>query len=190
MKKQRKIIVILILIILGLLGFTFYSAKSSKPEITTAGIEARIQNISELAGAKLTYRGLITYSEGDIPILTKKGFSMIYTADIRAGIDFSKIEISHTEDTIKVICPKAEILDVNVDPDSIAFYDKKSSLFNWRKEEDTAEALKAAKKDAIKNADESSLLEDANKNIKGLLEAALQGIPAGDGQDYKISIEQ
>lgn len=145
-------------------------------EITIEYVSKKLENISELATAEMTYNGLLTVTEGNIPFITKKGFSMIYTASVKAGIDASLIKTQVTDDEIIVNLPPAEIQLSWVDPDSIKFYDEKHALFNWSEKTDVTQAISTASDDVKENADIETLLDRASKQaeliIKGLLESS------------------
>ena len=163
------------------MGMRLYHASRDKgPEISAAYIENRISPASKLVSAELDYRGLIKYSDGKIPYLTQKAFSMIYSAKMRAGIDFSRIEVELGEDKVTVTLPPAEIQSVEIDPDSIEFYDEHLALFNWTNKEDAVDAIKAAREDLLSNADSEALkakaLEQAKALIAGLLEGSTGGL--------------
>ncbi len=153
------------------------SASHAVPEITIDYINRKLENISSLSTAEMMYNGLYTVSEGKIPFITKKGFSMLYMATVHAGIDASLIEIEITEDKVIVTLPAAEIQMSRVDPDSIQFYDEKQALFNWTQKTDVTEALSAAETDVKEKADTDGLIERANQQaeyiIKGLLEGSV-----------------
>jgi len=132
---------------------------------------------SELTTAELTYTGLVTFEDGSIPFLTKKGFTMKYTATVEAGIDFSKIEVDVSGKTVKVTLPETEIQSVKVDPNSIDFYDESFALFNWKDNEDVSDAIARAESDIQNNADMESLKKKSEmqteKLIRGILEGAI-----------------
>ena len=91
MRRFLKTCFLLILVLLlgmgaGIYGYARYTAPK-EPELTSAFVSGKLEAVSELTTARLTYTGLIKYSEGKIPFLTKNSFSMIYTARVRAGID-------------------------------------------------------------------------------------------------------
>lgn len=153
------------------LGGMFY--KNKQPEITEAYISEKIKTVSELTTAELTYNGLIIYSEGDIPLITKKGFSMRYTANVRAGIDFSKIKATVIEDKIIINIPEAEVQSVDVDSDSIEFYDERYALFNWTQKEDVIDAISIAKEDTSSHADITKLIKKANKQTEIMIRSTL-----------------
>ena len=123
----------------------------------------------------MLYSGLVIYSEGDIPLITKKGFSMRYTANIRAGIDFSKVTVKVSKDKVTVHVPEAEIQSVDVDSDSIEFYDERYALFNWTDKEDVVDAISISEEDASAHADVSGLLKRADKQTNAILKNILAG---------------
>ena len=147
--------------------------KQKQPKVTTAYNSGKIHNISELTTTQLEYNGLIVLSDGKIPFLTQKGFSMRYTASIRAGIDISEVKIDITEKKVTVAIPDAQIQSVNVNSDSVVFYDEKHALFNWTDKEDIVNALSVAKEDAENRIDEDELLEKAKEQTETILKSVL-----------------
>lgn len=146
----------------------------SQPKIDNTFVNSKLKDMSELSTEELSYTGLIVYEEGKIPFISKKGFSMIYTSKIRAGIDFKKVDIKVSDDTVTITVPKAQILSTDVDPNSIKFYDKKSALFNWSENNDVTDSLKHAKEDVLKKADTKTLLERSDKQTETLLREVLK----------------
>lgn len=159
----------------GMAGFQISNMvhKQKQPKVTTAYISGKIDNISELTTTQLEYNGLIVLSDGKIPFLTQKGFSMRYTASIRAGIDISEVKIDITEEKVTVDIPDAQIQSVNVNSDSVVFYDEKHALFNWTDKEDIVNALSVAKEDAENRIDEDELLEKAKEQTETILKSVL-----------------
>ena len=151
--------------------------KDTQPEITTAYISGKINGVSELTTAEMFYSGLVIYSEGEIPLLTQKGFSMRYTANIRAGIDFSEISIKITDSKVVVKVPEAKVQSIDVDPDSIEFYDERYALFNWTDKRDVVDAISISKEDATAHANVEELIKKAYVQtgtvIKNILESSV-----------------
>lgn len=175
--KIAIIFVIILILAAGVAGFriSMMMYEKQQPQITTSYISGKIDSISELTTAEMEYRGLVVYSDGNIPFLTQKGFSMIYTARVRAGIDVSQIDVNVTEEQVIITVPKAAIQSVEVDPDSIEFYDEKHALFNWSDKEDVVDTLSLAKEDAEANADGTELIEKANAQTISILQKILEG---------------
>ncbi len=149
--------------------------KDTQPEITTAYISGKINGVSELTTAEMFYSGLVIYSEGEIPLLTQKGFSMRYTANIRAGIDFSGISIKVTDSKVVVKVPEAKVQSIDVDPDSIEFYDERYALFNWTDKRDVVDAISISKEDATAHANVEELIKKAYVQTGTVIKNILEG---------------
>lgn len=181
------VLCVVVFIILGILiGRYWEGRKYQKADVSVSSISARLTQASDLATARLEYRELIRYEAGEILFITQKGFTMIYDAHIKAGIDLSAAEISVSGSTITVSLPEAVIQDVTIDPDSLEFYDEKVALFNPQNKEDTVTALKAAKEDAEKRAADSDLLATANEQAKRLVQELLLPITQDGETEYTI----
>ncbi|MBE5935275.1 MAG: DUF4230 domain-containing protein [Lachnospiraceae bacterium] len=154
-------------------------AKGDEPTLSSTFISEKLERVSELTTAKLTYNGLVQYSDGKVPFITKKAFSMIYRAEVKAGVELSETDIAITDTTVTLTLPQVKVFSVDVDSNSIQFYDEKSALFNWTNKEDVVKAVKKAEEDVKKNADIEGLKEEAREQneslIKGLLEGTLGG---------------
>ncbi len=167
---------LLVLVIAVIITYNI-SAKlhtKKKPDIDTAFISAKLENISELATAELEYTGLISYSEGKIPFITQTGFTMIYTAGVKAGVDLSKMDIVVTKDKVTVTLPRAEVLSIQVYTDSIDFYDEMHSLFNWSDKYDVTEAIKAAEDDVSGKVERFELIDKAEEQTRTVIESILK----------------
>lgn len=123
--KSRKygiaVAMISVIIILLFVRFFVYNEKSA---VTSEYIISTLEKGSELTTAKLHYKGLSEFEDGGgLPIINKSNFKMIYEATARAGIDVSKIEIdvNNVSKVVLLTIPKAEILDVKIDPSSIIY---------------------------------------------------------------------
>lgn len=166
-----------------------FNPKKAEPEITTTIVSRQLQTMQDLTTAKENDYGFEEFSEGNIAHVNKKKFTMFYSYEIRAGVDLAKAEIKVHDDTrtISITLPKATLQSVSVDPDSLRFFDTESSLFNSNEVQDTAEALKHAKKSAANKATKSELLQEADKQAKQIVEKAYSPIAKADG--YKVQVQ-
>ncbi len=146
----------------------------SEPKITTDYITGKLAVISELNTAEMTYTGVVKYEDGNIPFITKTGFTMIYTATVKAGIDMSQIKVSISDTAVTLTMPETEIRTVYIDPNSIDFYDESFALFNWSNKEDIPTAIAAAENDVRTNADTNSLIEKSREQTEKLIRALLE----------------
>lgn len=177
----------LMLLAVGFYGGMQYSPVE-KPTVDATALEAQIADCSDLTTAKLSYTGYVSYEEGDIPLLTKKAFSMTYVAEARAGVDLSKAKVELNEDTIRVKLPKAETQVIAIDPNSLEFFDEKRALFNWQDRNDSAVALEAAQADVETKIDQTALMDEANKQAKLVIEELLAPF-AEEPYNYTLIVE-
>lgn len=173
------VITMLSLITVGFLGNkVLENRKEKKILVTTKAISENITQLSELATAKLNYRGIVRYEEGQIKFITKKGFTMIYDAYVKAGVDLSKavvdFEKGKNNAKIKITLPNPEVFDIFIDSESLEFYDEEVSIFNWESKEDLAIALEYAKQDAKNKIDETDLKKEAMKEAKAVIDVLLK----------------
>lgn len=159
-----------------------------KPTVDIAFVSSKMEDAAELTTQKLYYSGLVTVKEGSIPFITQKGFSMTYTAVVTAGIkDLSqaKITVDDAAKTVNVVLPASEILDVNVDESTIAFYDEKRALFNWTDKTDVTDAIQMANSDVTKHTDlMNELKADAEAHAIEIVKSLLEGAVG----DYSVAV--
>ena len=172
----ERYLVILLMIFCALGGFLVkgWIVKQHEPKITSTMLGEKLQAVSDLTSAKVDYSGILTITEGDIPFITEKGFTMRYSAEVKAGIDVSEVDIEVKDDEVEVTVPEADIQSVKVDPNSIVFYDRKMSLFNWNTNEDTVDAVKEAENDALAMINKKALKDEADKQIEEIYTAILK----------------
>ena len=174
MKKLiAKYIVLVCAFALVFAGAAYYVHIKNSPKVEASSLMERIEQSSELTTSKLYYNGVVEFAEGSIPFIDKNGFLMKYEAVIRAGFNLEEVDIDVTDDAVTVTVPKAEILDISIDPESLEFYDNAFSIFKSDRKEATKEAEIEAKKDAEEHATKKGLLEEADSHadvvFKGIL---------------------
>ena len=162
---------------------------NNKHEVDTEYLMAKLQKSSELTTAKLEYTGFTKFKDKGIIILNRSDFLMVYTATARAGIDIKnvKVDADKIAKTIWITIPKAEILDVNVDPKTITYYDEKFALFNVDQKEDSDRPQALAEDEAKKELAKMGILKMADDQAETLIKGLLQGsIPEG----YEIKVKK
>ena len=157
--------------------------KQKQATITAEEVEQQITKAADLSTAKLTYKGIVNFTEGQIKYITQNSFNMMYTADIVAGVDMTKVTVDVVQPEggnpgkVTVTVPKPTIQTVTIDPDSLEFYDQKWALFNKTANTDVQEALKAAEADARANFGKKELIataqEQADEVIRGFVQSVL-----------------
>ena len=190
MKKNHTalyLIAAIALIAVGFLASQLWERMSAPTvRMDTTTVTQQLERCQDLVTAKLEYRGLVTYEEGDIDFINKKGFTMIYDADVAASVDLSKAEVAVDGRSVSIKLPHAKLESVSIDPDSLKFYDEKFALFNWQNKTDTAEALKLADKDAESKVDKTALLKTADKQAKKVI-ASMFAPFTGEG-GYEVAV--
>ena len=141
---------VIIGVIVGLLVVLFMTLCNKDEEVDVTYLLAKLEKSSELTTAKLTFEGIYPYKDSGIKIISRSDFLMIYQATARAGIDVKKVKITadYVTKTIMISLPKAEVLDIKVDPNSIKYYDEGFALFNFNSKEDANKAQAEAEKKA------------------------------------------
>lgn len=192
MKKHKGIfnaVLVVALVAVGFLASQLYTRMTTPTvRLDTTTVTSQLIKCQDLVTAKLEYRGLVTYEEGDIDWINKKGFTMVYDATVAAGVDLSKADVSVAGRDVKIALPQAKMTSTSIDPDSLKFYDEKSSLLNWQNRTDTQEALKLAKKDAKKKIDESALIKTANEQAESTVETLFSPFTGDNGYNVEVSV--
>ena len=160
------IYLVLIAIIAVAVCIAVMNMKQEKDPVTENVIMGKIESSSELTSAKLIYTGLKHYSDGKIPFLTQEAFSMTYSATIRAGIDLDQLDVDVTDSRVVITVPEVEIQEINVDEDSIQFYDKKFALFKGDSKEDVITAIKEIKQEIETKPELEELKTEAKRQTE------------------------
>lgn len=189
---------ITIFIMVGLLCFFAgiyvykYFQEGNAPVITQAEITEQIKDIKELSTLEYAYTTVGSFENAadfygtKIPFTTKK-FVVSYDGIIKAGIDFSKIDVDVNGNSIIVKLPQATILSHEIDEESLTVYDEKNGLFNPITINDynqfTVDQKKVMEEKAINKGILISAKEKAGEVIKSFLESNF------DKDTYKVVVE-
>ena len=199
--SNRGIIIALILIIIAFIAGVWIGKNgipglsSGGATVTSKAVVMQIEECAELTSAKMYYAAIVNFDEGDIPYITKKSFKMYYSAMIYAGVDLTDVtpEIDDEARTITVTIPEATVLSVDVDEDSIEYYDDKSGLFSINTHEADKQASIEAEDDAIEGAEEHGLLDEAEESAKSTIKGFLSPFTEEeyadkDGNCYEVIV--
>ncbi|MDI9519457.1 MAG: DUF4230 domain-containing protein [Erysipelotrichaceae bacterium] len=177
-----------ILLAIMMMVFKVFSSNKEVVEIDSNLLISKIVESSELTTAKINYKGIFEYKGEGYKFINKTEFMMVYEATARIGIDVNEVEVDadNEEKIVYIIIPKADIIDVKVDPTSIKYYDQKFKLFGFTEKEEANMAQALAEKEAKKELKTMGVIEHADKQsailIKGILEGALP-----EDFEYEIS---
>lgn len=143
--------------------------ENPEPEVDVEFINEKLENVSSLQTAKITYGCMVDFKEGSVPLISQNAFSMYYEATAYASVDVSKINCEKKDGKFILSLPEPTIQDPNINPDSLEFYDVKNSLLKDNELNDVAVALQHAKKDFYYQQTTYQLLDMADKNAVDVL---------------------
>lgn len=182
--KRNKLLTLFLAITTVVLAFLLIVEKASSgndKKYNSSTVLNKIVHIQELALVKHNYVGVIGYNDSkkimSLPIpFTEKYFLLKYNGYIKAGVDFEKIkvDVNEVDKSVHVVMPKAKILDVVIDENSIKVYNESDNAFNPIKISEYNDAIKREKNIMRKDAYDSGILEDANKQAKLAVTSLLQ----------------
>ena len=148
---------------------------AGQPEITGTFVTEKLEDCSELSSAELTYRGMVSFQDGYIPLLTQKAFQMLYTAEIRAGVDLGEAQVSVSDSELRISLPAVTVQTLTILPDSLEVIDQQRALLNWTSRDDMVQAMQYAEEDAQSSADIAGLKERATAQTERLIKGLFEG---------------
>lgn len=161
-------VAVLLAVVLTAWGVSSYFQAQSKT--TTLGFE----NIGELA-TQSAFCTEVNVIEADrklfgmtIPF-TQSKYIYSYDIEMKAGMDFRKVEWQVDNQTIRVKLPPCEVLSSEIDLDSFQVYHEQESIFKQIHLEENNQALNQMKQQAQADAIENGLLENARANAETIL---------------------
>ncbi|MCH5256720.1 MAG: DUF4230 domain-containing protein [Lachnospiraceae bacterium] len=202
-------IIAMILICCGVfLGTKYYYSKQIKEvevvrevekvvekEIQISGetIRSSMANIGELCTAEYNYTHVEQVDSSreikgfKIPFTTSM-FIYSYDGTIKAGIDFTKIQIdkNDTKKLITVKLPDVKIISSEVHHDSFQLYDEKNNIFNPISVADVADSLVDLENSEKEKSIGDGLLDKAKTNAITLIENFMHG--SYDVGEYDIIV--
>lgn len=180
------------LLILALAGVFWLGG--GRLTVTSRVTEMGLRNIGEMATQAGYFTSVQTIRKArdvfglEVPG-TQSNYVYSYDGDIKAGLDFEKIQVSVNELTrrITVKLPEIRILSVEIQEDSFVLYNDGSNLFTSLKMEDVNESLAELKRNARETAIRNGILENARDNAETLIRGFLAS--AYDMNAYTVVFE-
>lgn len=120
--------------------------------------------------------------------ITESSYLASYDGVVTAGIDFAAITVSKDEERhlVEIRLPAAEILNVDIDPESFTLYSEKTGLGNPLTAADFNSSLVELESTAREKAVSRGILTRANQNAKTVIETFLSGLV--DTEAYTVRI--
>lgn len=201
MKLTLKLVSLLLLVCATVAATVFVMkklepAEPAGPSITSAFVEQRISEISELATLHHHYRKNANYQDAKKLLeympdwrINKsiKEFMLIYQGDVKLGYDLKEIKtsIDPITKTILIILPEPKILSHSIDFKSIQVLWEKKGWFNDIRFEDFKQFFIAEqKKYEEENNDE--LKRRAREHAQKIIQLYLGSVAS---EDYQIKVE-
>ena len=203
MEKHRKrpnranknlLLVSLVVILISITIIAAMLIQTRKNQVESRNIAFGLKDMGEL----VTQAGYFTNVQSststrqlfgmDIPFTTSK-YIYSYDGVVKAGLDFAGIEVQVDDANriVTVLLPEIEILDVNIDNDSLKIYDESQSIFTPLHISDVNEAQIELKEQVRQTAIDNGILEEAEKNARTIISGFLSGTM--DLKNYTIQFE-
>lgn len=203
MEKHRKrpnranknlLLVSLVVILISITIIAAMLIQTRKNQVESRNIAFGLKDMGEL----VTQAGYFTNVQSststrqlfgmDIPFTTSR-YIYSYDGVVKAGLDFAGIEVQvdDANRTVTVLLPEIEILDVNIDNDSLKIYDESQSIFTPLHISDVNEAQIELKEQVRQTAIDNGILEEAEKNARTIIGGFLSGTM--DLKNYTIQFE-
>lgn len=182
--SRNKLIVVAILIIVGFIGGFFASSMIFYSKVSAGEVKRIIRKSDELTTIIIEARGNSPYNDKGLPILNKGSFSASYIAEVRVGINLSKVRVKRVDNVKKriyVSIPKSKIQSVKIDPKTIKFSKKRFALFNFDQREDVIRFEKNLEKQLMKNPRKKDY-KKADKQAKVMI----RGIITSGAPRYEV----
>ena len=165
-------------------GETISSGIREMGELNTAEYYfSRTENVENSKELDLSKFGIDFKTK--IP-LTTNSFTYSYDGQIKAGIDFSKVEVevNHESKTIIVKLPETTITSSEIDPDSYKLYSVTNNILNPISPDDFALSLSDLIHAEEERAIEKGLLKKAQDNAEVLIRNFVKSY----AEDYRITV--
>lgn len=159
--------------------------------ISAEVIQEQLQDVGSLITEEYYFTEVVSYSSvkklWKIELgITESAFLASYDGVVTAGIDFTAIQVEKDEEKkqITVTMPEAEVLNVDIDPESLQLYSEKTGFHNPISVEDYNASLVTLEEQAREKALDRGLLERANTNAEQLVRQFIGGLI--DTSEYTV----
>ena len=194
MKKLKKAIIaiVVVVIVLGILSISGIFDQTEDVQIVTESNLHKIIEVSQLSTYECVYNDICTVMDEDDS--SKVAYYCKYKGRVKAGIDFTKVDIKMEEQEsgehlITVTLPKVILDDPEVDIDPLKY------MFQEKKANDgtvSGEAYKACIQDIKEKSKSETMIyktaqQNAENTIKGLVEPFVRNAETSEDH-YKVKI--
>lgn len=198
-ENKQKVLIrnILIGFLLVLLATTILFFPQMFPEEAIVSTEfSAVDKICELATLKCYYHNVLEEEKQPDGLfkygLFKYGYKkfwMEYDGIVKVGVDVGEVVINKPDKNgiVRIYVPKAKILDVDVDEESMSDLVSDTGVFTSITSDDQAKAYSYAQENMRQCAEsDTSILNAAHKNAKEVLKQYVINVGKQIGQDYTV----
>lgn len=188
MKKTVLTVLITMLVCAAILFAGIHiGQKKQDNHIDSASLSASLNDVQQLVTVEYDYTNMAIYDSSkqingwNIPFTNSK-FILTYDGVIKAGLDFSALQIEVNEKVITVTLPEPIIIAHEIDENSVQIMDEKYSIFNMVKVDDYTQFKKDQQAIMEEKALAKGLLEKARENGKDVIESMIINLVGSDCQ--------
>lgn len=160
-------------------------------EITAEILRDGLKDLGVLVTGEYYFTEVVSFTKSGtfLGFPVSSGYIISYDGTVTAGIDFSGILVEKNDEThtVTVTLPEAQILTVDVDPESFRMYEEKNSVFVPFSVEDFNESLTSLEKNAGQKAIDRGLLERSNTQAAAIVRNFIASLV--DTEVYLIGIQ-
>ncbi len=179
--RPRSVLLTVAAVVLVVIVLAFLSGQGMRSVSKTSTLGLR--DIGELATQAGYFTTVQTISKSravlglEVPG-TRSNYVYSYDGTIKAGVDFSKIEMTVDDAAyqITITFPEFQILSTEIKEDSFVLYNDGSNPFTSLKIEDVNRGNAELKKNAQETALKNGILENARTNAELLIKGFLAGM--------------
>lgn len=181
------LVVIIVLVICFVIGNIVFQKREQQIQVETISTLEKVIDVNELSTFTAVYNGIAQAMNEKEP--DKIDYYVSYEARVKAGIDFTEIDITPDFDhqTIHITIPDIYITDINVDISSLDFIFMNQKL---NTSSITQQAYKICEEDVKLESKQQSAIRDlAKQNAKNTIIALVTPFLEQSDIEYTLEIE-
>lgn len=159
-------------------------------EITAELLHDGLRDMGMLVTGEYYFTEVVSFTKSStfLGFPVSSGYIISYDGTVAAGVDFVGIQVEKDNEahTVTITLPEAQILTVDVDPESFRMYEEKSSMFVPFSVEDFNDSLTSLESNASQKAVDRGLLDRSNTHAATIVRNFVASLI--DPEEYTIEI--
>ena len=185
---------LILLLAAAVLYLTLVSLSTSQARVSSRMTNFGLRDVGELVTQEGYFTNVQKINDArkignfEVPF-TQSKYIYCYDGVVKAGLDFSQIEVIPDDEkhTVTIRLPEIRILSCEISEDSFELFDETKNIFTPLKLNDVNRSLAALKEEVREKAIANGLLEAARKNAELMIKVFLSS--AFDFNVYSIQFE-